>query len=273
MARGWYEKLSVLDEAFLAFETPEAYMHVAVTSIFEPASLAKVGGGIEIKRIRSYIASRLHLLPRYRQRLMPRAGEPPARLGRRRRLRSQLSRAPHRAAAAGRRTPVAAALRRDPRTPARSRPAALGAVVHRRLGGGRFAMVGKVHHCMVDGIAGVGILAALLGVAPSTTIEKTERWRPRPIPRKRDLLERRGSGRAKTSLEMARNAPTPSPADQDAARSSRSAPAPCCASCATACVPRRRRRSTVRSDRIAASSGSASIRRHQGRPRTRWAAR
>jgi len=30
------------------------------------------------------------------------------------------------------------------------------------LSGGRFAMLCKVHHCMVDGIAGIELLAALL---------------------------------------------------------------------------------------------------------------
>ena len=32
------------------------------------------------------------------------------------------------------------------------------------LEGGRWALVCKVHHCMVDGIAGVGLLTALLDV-------------------------------------------------------------------------------------------------------------
>jgi WS/DGAT/MGAT family acyltransferase len=206
MARGWYEKLSVLDEAFLAFETREAYMHVAVTAIFEPASLAKAAGGIEIKRIRSYIASRLHLIPRYRQRL----------------IQVPLSRQPvwvddhsfdlnyHVRHIALPRPGGERQLQRRcaeilERSLDRGRPLWELWFIE-GLTGGRFAMVGKVHHCMVDGIAGVGILAALLGVEPTTTIEKTERWRPRPIPRKRDLLQREARGRANASLEMARGA-------------------------------------------------------------------
>jgi WS/DGAT/MGAT family acyltransferase len=177
-----------------------------VTSIFEPESLAKVGGGIEIKRIRSYIASRLHLIPRYRQRLMhvPVSRQPVwvdddsfdlnyhvrhialPRPGGERQLQRRCAEILER--------PLD-----------RGRPLWELWFIE-GLSGGRFAMVGKVHHCMVDGIAGVGILAALLGVAPTTTIEKTERWRPRPIPRKRDLLQREARGRAKASLEMARGA-------------------------------------------------------------------
>ena len=64
-----YERLSGLDHAFLHFESPATYMHVALTAIFEPGSLARHDGGIDIERIRAHVASRLHLLPRYRQRL------------------------------------------------------------------------------------------------------------------------------------------------------------------------------------------------------------
>jgi WS/DGAT/MGAT family acyltransferase len=46
------------------------------------------------------------------------------------------------------------------------------------LNGGRTAHLAKVHHCMVDGIAGVGLLAALLDVEP--TPRPTARRRRRP---------------------------------------------------------------------------------------------
>ena len=38
------------------------------------------------------------------------------------------------------------------------------------LDGGRWALVFKVHHCMVDGIAGVGLLTALLDLAPDVRV-------------------------------------------------------------------------------------------------------
>src|SRR6185436_11924289 len=62
-------RLSGLDQSFLHFETPDAYMHVALTAIFDPGSLSAADGGIDFASIRSHIASRLHLIPRYRQRL------------------------------------------------------------------------------------------------------------------------------------------------------------------------------------------------------------
>ena len=43
-------------------------MHVALTAVFEPGSLS-VEDGIDFASIKSHIASRLHLIPRYRQRL------------------------------------------------------------------------------------------------------------------------------------------------------------------------------------------------------------
>ena len=44
MRASFYERLSALDQSFLAFETPNAYMHVAVTAIFEPGSLTTPHG-------------------------------------------------------------------------------------------------------------------------------------------------------------------------------------------------------------------------------------
>ena len=44
-------------------------MHVAGTATFEAGPLRTAAGGIDIDKIRSYVASRL-LIPRYRQRLV-----------------------------------------------------------------------------------------------------------------------------------------------------------------------------------------------------------
>ena len=65
-----YERLSALDQSFLAFETANAPMHVALTGIFEPGSLATEDGGVDIDRIRRHIGSRLRFIPRYRQRVV-----------------------------------------------------------------------------------------------------------------------------------------------------------------------------------------------------------
>ena len=64
-----HARLSGLDQSFLHFETPNAYMHVALTAVFDPGSLCVAEGGIDCASVRSHVASRLHLIPRYRQRL------------------------------------------------------------------------------------------------------------------------------------------------------------------------------------------------------------
>lgn len=194
----YYERLSALDQTFLAFETRNAPMHVALTGIFEPGSLATQEGGVDIDRIRAHIAARLRFIPRYRQRVvtlpvlndaiwidddafdlgyhvrhtsLPRPG------GER-----QLQRR-------------CAEILERPLD--RGRPLWELWIVE-GLEGGRFAMVAKVHHCMVDGIAGIDLLAALLATEPSERVDPCEPWHPRPAPRQRDVLldevRRRGRG-------------------------------------------------------------------------------
>lgn len=46
----------------------------------------------------------------------------------------------------------------------------------------RWALVFKVHHCMVDGVAGVGLLHAVLDLDPNAEIPPPEPWSPQPPP-------------------------------------------------------------------------------------------
>ena len=64
-----YERLSAMDSSFLLFEGANTPMHVGGTVIFEAGPLLTAEGGIDLRRIRAHIASRLHVVPRYRQRL------------------------------------------------------------------------------------------------------------------------------------------------------------------------------------------------------------
>jgi Wax ester synthase/diacylglycerol acyltransferase catalytic domain len=64
-----YDRLSFLDSSFLLMETPTSPMHVSGMTTFEGESLQTADGGIDIDAIRDYVASRLHRIPRYRQRL------------------------------------------------------------------------------------------------------------------------------------------------------------------------------------------------------------
>jgi len=51
------------------------------------------------------------------------------------------------------------------------------------LEGGHWALVFKVHHCMVDGIAGVGLLRVLLDLEADTKVAAPEPWEPQTEPR------------------------------------------------------------------------------------------
>jgi WS/DGAT/MGAT family acyltransferase len=63
---GAYERLSFLDNWFLLMETPTSPMHIAGIATFEAGPLETSDGGIDIDKIRDYVASRLHLIPHRR---------------------------------------------------------------------------------------------------------------------------------------------------------------------------------------------------------------
>jgi WS/DGAT/MGAT family acyltransferase len=73
-----YERLSVIDRTFLDLESSSYPQHIAATLIFDAGPLATPDGGIDGDRVRQYIASRLHRIPRYRQKLawIPVEGHP-----------------------------------------------------------------------------------------------------------------------------------------------------------------------------------------------------
>jgi diacylglycerol O-acyltransferase / wax synthase len=178
-----YEPLSAADNTFLELENGGAHMHIAATSVFDHGSLSNAEGGVDIDRIRSYVESRLHLIPRYRQRLayvpfgrlpvwvddehfniayhvrhtsLPRPG-----------TMAQLK------ALAGR----IQSQRID-----RAKPLWEFWVVEGLQDGERFAIIQKTHHCMIDGMSGVDLLAVLLSPFASTEFEPPKMYVPRPAP-------------------------------------------------------------------------------------------
>src|SRR5262245_58546353 len=74
-----YHPLSSEDRMFLSCERPDLHMHLGATLVFDAArALRREGGGLDAERVMRYVESRLHLVPRYRQRLQHAAlsGEP-----------------------------------------------------------------------------------------------------------------------------------------------------------------------------------------------------
>ena len=156
-----YERLSAQDASFVAFESDRTPMHVGGLSIYELGKLVTPNGGIDFERIRAGILSRLPFVPRYRQRLMhvPMDGAPiwvdaadfevdrhvrrmtlPG-AGDDRELRERVG-----------------FLLEEPLDP--ERPLWEIWVID-GLAGGRFAMLNKIHHSMVDGSSGVDLMALL----------------------------------------------------------------------------------------------------------------
>ncbi len=79
-------------------------------------------------------------------------------------------------------------------------------IVVEGLEGGRFAMVTKIHHSMIDGIAGVDLMAMLMGREPTTKIVAGPAYEPREVPNGTELLvretTRRISGVMESLLEL-----------------------------------------------------------------------
>ncbi len=182
MARSFYERLTALDSSFLLLEKRHTPLHVASTLTFEGEGLRTEDGGIDAERIKQHMASELHRIPRYRQKLrwipftsrpvwvdddrfnieyhvrhtsLPRPGTD-----------EQLKR-------------LSARIMEQPLDP--SRPLWETWVVE-GLDGDRFGLISKVHHCMIDGVSGVDLLKILLSPTPDAHELGRTRFLPRRAP-------------------------------------------------------------------------------------------
>jgi diacylglycerol O-acyltransferase len=195
------ERLSGLDASFLYFETPSMHMHVAMTAIFDPSTMP---GGYDIERIREGIASRLHLVPPFRRRVV----EVPFRLHHPlwvedpdfdldyhiRRVAAPSPGGPQELA------DVAAQIASTPLD--RSRPLWELHVVE-GLADGNFGMVVKVHHCAVDGVSGAELLVTLFDVDPGgREVEPPTPRQPDVVPSDVELVSHAIASRARHQLTV-----------------------------------------------------------------------
>jgi diacylglycerol O-acyltransferase len=169
------DRLAAEDAAFLYFETNDAPLHIGSVSVLE--------GDIPLADYVEFIASRLPLIPRYRQRLV----FPPFNIGHptweddpefdignhirevhlKRGTMAELQRV------AGR----IFSHKMD-----RNRPLWDLTLVH-GLSDGRSAFISRVHHCLVDGVSGVGIVNVMLSVSPEIQpLPETPPFQPGPLP-------------------------------------------------------------------------------------------
>jgi len=169
-------RLSTLDTSFLRVETPSAHMHVGWMATLElPAGVRE----LDPDKLAERIAARLHLAPRFRQRVAPAPlGEPMWVDHPGFRLDDHVS--VERAPARGRRDLERLAGSFLSRQLDRGKPL-WQIVVVPRAGPGRAAVFGKVHHAMVDGIAAVELGTLLFDLAPDAALPEADDWEPEPL--------------------------------------------------------------------------------------------
>ena len=188
MSRYMYERLSAQDNSFLVAEHPESPLHIAAVGIYEQAKLATRDGGVDIRRFKRFIEARLHEIPRYRQKLMwvPIENRPvwvddphfnidyhirhaalpkPGGIDQLKHLTARVT----------------------TRVLDRSRPLWEIWVIE-GLSEGRFAIISKIHHCMIDGMAGADLAQILNSPFPDVDIPEPRPFLPRPAPSRSELL-------------------------------------------------------------------------------------
>ncbi len=194
------DRLTGLDSSFLHLERDSAHMHVAGVSVFS-------GAAPTYDELLEAIESRLHLVPRYRQRLafVPLGQGRPVWVD-----------DPH------------FNLRYHVRHTALPRPGGEGELKRlagrvfsqaldrgrplwelwlvEGLAGGRFAVLSKTHHALVDGISGVDIATVLFDASPDPlpAAPPDHEWVARPLPSRAQLLADALLERATVPAEVVR---------------------------------------------------------------------
>ncbi|HEX5695828.1 MAG TPA: wax ester/triacylglycerol synthase family O-acyltransferase [Acidimicrobiia bacterium] len=182
MSEFHYEPLSYLDASFLALETRSSHMHVAGVALFDAAPLKGEDGGIDIARIRAHVASKLQYIPRYRQRLdwVPFDRRPvwvdDEHFALDYHLRHSSLPRP------GSEIQLKQLAGRIVSTPLDRHKPLWELWVIEGIEDDRFAIIAKIHHCMIDGVSGVDLTTILLNVVPTSEIDQSPEWSPRPGP-------------------------------------------------------------------------------------------
>jgi WS/DGAT/MGAT family acyltransferase len=170
------DRLSAVDAAFLHQEGSSTHMHIGALALFE-------GDAPAHDELLEHIRCRLHLVPRYRQRI----AEAPLRLGRQRWIDDPRFNLEYHV----RHTALP-----HPGSPAQLRRLAARIFSQRLdrtkplwelwmvegLDSARFAVISKTHHALVDGVAGVDLMTMLFDVDADGRDVDTPVWIPQPSP-------------------------------------------------------------------------------------------
>jgi WS/DGAT/MGAT family acyltransferase len=193
------DRLSAVDASFLAQEGPTSHMHIGGVTIFE-------GPVPEFEDFCRLLRSRLHLVPRYRQKL----AFPPMGTGRPMWVDDPTFNLEYH-------------LRQTALPPPGSEEQLLNLVsrifsqqldrskplwemwVVEGLEDGRFALISKTHHALIDGVSGVDLATVLFDLTPvPREVEHPgDAWRPNPEPTGAELLAKGVQGLVRTGLRVA----------------------------------------------------------------------
>ena len=177
-----YKRLSVLDELFLHLEGPNTHMHVGGAIVFE-------GPPPDYEEFVASAEKRLQLVPRFRQKLLT----VPFGVGRpvwvddthfniEYHVRHTALPAPGDDEKLKRLTARIMSQQLDRSKPLWEIWFAEG------LGGDRWALISKTHHCLVDGVSGADIMSVILDLTPEGNQLEPEHWIPDPEPTPDQLL-------------------------------------------------------------------------------------
>jgi diacylglycerol O-acyltransferase / wax synthase len=167
-------RLSALDDSFLAVESANAHMHVGWAASFRPP---EGGRAPRFAEFRDHIESRLSRAPRYRQRIarVPLGLNAPVWVD----DRSFDVNRHVTASSAGRLADLVDSCMSS-QLP-RDRPLWQICIAD-QLEDDRIGVVGKAHHCMVDGIAAVELGSLLLDPTPDPPRAESDGWRATSAP-------------------------------------------------------------------------------------------
>lgn len=181
------ERLHSLDAQFLHLETPAVHMHVAGLLVLDPST--RPTGTFRFEDLRDHIERRIHLVPRFRQKIVPiplNAGRPvwvddPA---------FDIEFHLRRAAlpTPGSRRELTGYVQRVQSRPLDRSKSLWEMYLVEGLEDGLVAILSKVHHAMIDGISGVDLVTVLFDFTVEPRPVEPEPWHPQPEPAPRDLL-------------------------------------------------------------------------------------